>query len=366
MRFGSAADGWLAGPVATLRPTTQASYRNSIETHLRPRWGTRRLDDINADDVAALVAAMRAAGRAESTIATVLRVASQVFKYARRRCGWSGEDPVGGLERGERPSVVSAAKRRIYEGDELADTLRAAREPYRTLFVLAAVTGARLSELLGLVWADVSLDSFDSAEVRFEMQLGRDGRRVPLKTAAARRVVELPPTATTLLIEHGKRTHQALDGFVFATRSGRPLSQRNVLRALRATQRRALNANGQPTFPGLHRADANGQRVAPPRNMVPNFHSFRHTAASTAIAAGDSAEEVAWQLGHKSSVVTRAVYVQEIKNAERKALRRSKLEARLGSILEAPKDARSPRTKRRPTPERPQLTLFDTNGDSPQ
>jgi integrase len=65
---------------------------------------------------------------------------------------------------------------------------------------------------------------------------------------------------------------------------------------------------------------------------VPWFHAFRHTAASDAIAAGESAEEVAWQLGHRSSVVTRNVYVQEIKTAERSARRRAQLDARYGAL----------------------------------
>src|SRR3954469_7592042 len=39
LKFGEAADRWLAGQVAALRPSTQANYTNSIETHLRPRWG---------------------------------------------------------------------------------------------------------------------------------------------------------------------------------------------------------------------------------------------------------------------------------------------------------------------------------------
>ena len=41
LRFGDAADAWLAGPVSTLRPATRAVYLNHIETHLRPRWGVR-------------------------------------------------------------------------------------------------------------------------------------------------------------------------------------------------------------------------------------------------------------------------------------------------------------------------------------
>jgi integrase len=72
-----------------------------------------------------------------------------------------------------------------------------------------------------------------------------------------------------------------------------------------------------------------------PRGAGPNFHSFRHTAASEAIAGGEAVEEVSWQLGHRNSNVTRTVYLQEVKSAERTARRRSKMEARYGSLLEA-------------------------------
>lgn len=99
---------------------------------------------------------------------------------------------------------------------------------------------------------------------------------------------------------------------------------------------KATDREGKLVFPILSekRPKIDGKRKPLPRGEVPTFHSFRHTAASEAIAAGESVEEVAWQLGHKSSVVTRAIYVQEVKSAERTARRRSKMEARLGSILE--------------------------------
>jgi hypothetical protein len=55
LRFGDAADRWLAEQVAALRPATRAIYRNAVVNHLRPRWGTRRMDAIGVDDAAKLV-----------------------------------------------------------------------------------------------------------------------------------------------------------------------------------------------------------------------------------------------------------------------------------------------------------------------
>ena len=72
-----------------------------------------------------------------------------------------------------------------------------------------------------------------------------------------------------------------------------------------------------------------------PRNTAPNVHGFRHSAASLALANGESAEEVSWQLGHKNSAITRAVYVQEIRTVERQARRRARMEMEYGDVLDS-------------------------------
>jgi integrase len=165
-----------------------------------------------------------------------------------------------------------------------------------------------------------------AATASFRAQVDRAGRRQPLKTAESERTVAIPAKLADELTQlKADAATCAPNDFVFATRTGRPIAQRNVLRALRAAQRRAAD-RGEPTFPALHRTDRRGRPLPPPAGEVPCFHSFRHTAASRAIASGESAEEVAWQLGHRNSVVTRAVYIQEIKSADRLAHRRQRAE----------------------------------------
>ena len=352
LRFGEAADAWLAGQVAELRPATQAIYTNAIETHLRERWGRRRLDSITVEDVAGLVRELRRAGKAEWTIAGVVKAANRTFKFAKRRMNWHGQNPVLELEKGERPKVSAAARRPIFVGDQLAQTLGAAREPYKMLFAVGSVTGARMSECLGLVWADMQLDDLDAAAIRFEYQVDRQGRRQPLKTDESRRTVEIPRQLAAMLVAHKLRSDDTSpSAFVFASRSGAAIQQRNVGTALRWAQEHATDDRGRPTFPVLHERDEHGHRLVAPRGVVPSFHSFRHTAASEAIAAGESAEEVSWQLGHKSSIVTRAVYVQEVKNAERTARRRARMEARYGSVLEAADRSGAQQARNRSTAE---------------
>jgi integrase len=139
-----------------------------------------------------------------------------------------------------------------------------------------------------------------------------------------------------MLVAHKLRcTDTREQAFVFSTRTGRPIQQRAVGLALRGAQIRARDAKDRPTFPILHERDDHGHRRQAPAGVVPSFHSFRHTAASEAIAAGESAEEISWQLGHKNSVITRTVYIQEVKSAERTARRRARMEQRYGAMLEA-------------------------------
>lgn len=335
LRFGEAADRWLADQVVGLRPQTQSGYRSAIEKHLRPRFGNRRLGRITVDEWARFVRDLRAAGKAESTIDGILRAARRVYKFAGRRMQWHGMDTVALLEGSEKPKVTVRRKHRLFAEAELEQTLAAAHEPYRTLFAFAVATGARVSECLGLVWADLDLRDPVAAVVSFEFQVDRQGVRQELKTEESRREVELPPVLARMLAAHGRvAPHRGAGDFVFSTSSGRAIQQRNVARELRRAQKRATDPDGNPTFPVLHAKDPDGRRARVPRGAVPCFHSFRHTCASWAIAAGERAEEVSWQLGHKDSVVTRKIYIREVKSAERTARRRAQMESRYGGLFE--------------------------------
>ena len=202
------------------------------------------------------------------------------------------------------------------------------------MFAVAAVTGGRMSELLAIRWEDCDLADPAAASARWIGQ----GRRAPLKTEESRRTIELPRQLAAMLLRHRAASpYSTGPAFVFCTRSGRALGQRNVTRALRSAMRAAVNADGRPAFPALHEG-------APPVPVaVPTFHAFRHSAASQAIRDGEGAEEVSWMLGHRNSNVTRAVYVHEIKDAERKAKGRARMEAPWKRSTAAAGSSRQPR-----------------------
>ncbi len=336
LRFTEAADRWLSGPVADLRDSTQAGYRNAVEQHLRPRFAARRLDSISADDLATLVRELRIEGKSEATIIVVIGVTARIYKYAARRLGWGGTFPTTLMLSSERPKGSRAQRRPIFEGEQLEQTIAASGEPYTTMFALAALTGARISELCGLSWADVQLVDLDDAEVEFSWQVDRKGNRVPTKTDGSARTVPIPRALAAILARHKLASPDVRpESYVFATRTGRAIAQRNVLRALRAAQARARDQHGLPTFPALHACDPTGRPIPVPRGAVPSMHSFRHTVASRGLLAGESVDEIAFLLGHKNANVTRAVYVREIADARRRTMRRSRMRSEYAGVLEA-------------------------------
>jgi integrase len=229
-------------------------------------------------------------------------------------------------------------ERRIFAGDELAQTIEAATEPWRTLFRLASVVGARKSELLGLWWQDLELDDLDAATIRFGFQADLDRQRVELKTQESKATLPLPRSAALMLLEHKARTPAPTSpqSFVFGTPTGRPLHQRAVLHALYRAQERARDARGLPTFPELFEADGRGQLIVGADGdfilanvkrrelRLPSFHALRHGAAMDC----DDAEEARDLLRHKNSNITRAIYRAHFGDRRRELLR-ARMETRM-------------------------------------
>ena len=200
---------------------------------------------------------------------------------------------------------------------------------------LAALTGARVSELLALTWAEVRLEDLDDAEIEFAWQVDRRGERGPTNTDGSARTVPIPRELAVVLSRHKLASPlKDPDDFVFATCIGGPLRQRNVGRALRVAQRNAMKDDGGPTFPISPQTGRAWGVLAGASRRAAAMHSFRHTVASRALLAGESVDEIAFLLGHRDANVTRGVYVRELADTRRRSMRRSRMIAEFGQLLE--------------------------------
>jgi integrase len=328
LRFGDAADRWWDARVVKLRPTTQSAYGACL-LHLREHFGRRRMTTITSSDVASYVSVKQAEGLKGWTIKGHLTVLSAVFSYAGRHLGLVGVNPVSLLDHVERPSSDDEAPKRILNAEELSRLLVAVEDRHRLLYQLAAETGGRISEVLGLVWEDID---FERQTIRFMHQLGRDGRRRRLKTKRSRRVLEVTPS----LIVELRRAKLASprsgeQDFVFRSRRDTPHDHRNV------GGRILSRAVGRA---GLDAVERDGAVIVP----APTFHDLRHSHASALIAAGWDVVEVSARLGHSSVATTLRVYAHQFDAAGRSADRRSRLAALYGQRVEAGGKASGGRT----------------------
>jgi integrase len=225
LRFDDAADAWWQTRVVRLRPATQNAYAAGL-AYLRPRFGRVRMMDITPADVAAFVAAQQRAGLRGWTIRGHLTVLGAIFTYSSRHLGLVGSNPLAMLDRVERPGVHDAKTKRVLNPDELRRLIDAVDLPYRLLFALAAETGCRLGETLGLVWGDIELDA---GAISFVRQLDCKGRRAPLKTKRSRRCVEITEELTDKLRRaKASAAANSRHDFVFVSGRGTPHDHRNI------------------------------------------------------------------------------------------------------------------------------------------
>lgn len=321
LRFAEFANAWL-DVQTNLRPRTKTEYERQIRLHLIPRLGKLKIQDINEDHIATLLARMQKAGYAAWTIKGVLTPLSRILGHAARR-GVIPQNPVRRLEAGERPRVEQHAKR-ILSSDEIRLLFSHAKH-YRALLATALFTGLRLSEVLGLRWQDVD---FKRAEIHVRKQLGRDGKLAPPKTPQATRDVILMPALAAALELHRKSSeHKADSDYLFATRNGTPLSHRNVQRSALDLVVQRAKLQGTPKL---------------------RFHDLRHTFASILIAEGANVVFVSRQLGHANPAITLSVYAHEFARAEHATRVVTALERGYGHLLTAAASESDANTARHP------------------
>jgi integrase len=241
-------------------PRTYEAHRFHLDHDLLPRRASRRVASLGVEDVAGLISELRAAGRSAKTTANALGTLHSVLRFARRR-GWILADPVELLEPEERPRPPRRLRGRVLGQSEIERLLAACPPQGRILVETALFSGLRISELLGLTWADID---FAVGLIRVRAQLSRShrgepARRVAPKTPASIREVPLVAQLSDRLAVHRRATpFAAPTNWVFATSRGTPFGERNVARRVlkKAADDAGLNSDGR---------------------MPLRFHDLRHT-----------------------------------------------------------------------------------------
>jgi len=279
---------------------TVALYRQRLEDRILPELGHLPAADVAVTNLRRLVDTLGAAGLAPSTVTGTINIVSGLFRFG-VKSGIVERNPVRDLDRDDRPGTKRLTEPRYLTIAQIERLLGGLTDTFRPIVALCAFAGLRISEALGLRWRDVDLKA---GTVTVAGQLGTDGTRVPVKSAASAATVDLLPAVARELRAHRsraaahdlRRVHE--DALVFTTARGKPQSRRNALRAVhRAGDAAGLNGNGQPPI---------------------GLHDLRHSLAAAALEKL-SLPEASFLLRHASARVTAQVYAGLTDEARRKA-----------------------------------------------
>jgi len=209
---------------APIKPATLAGYQAAVNW-LNETVGGTALADIKNEVAKQLVIKMKAAKLSGKTVVNYFQVVKAVVASAVSSEGeqlyprnWNFHFiglPVIDEKKQCKPSLTSS---------EVEQILTRAKGRYKVLFALLAGTGLRIGEALGLkIGAHLS---GDFSTITVSQSVWRSSVQTP-KTDNAVREVDIPTSLAALLkVSVGGRT----SGFLFQSESGRPLTQRNVLR----------------------------------------------------------------------------------------------------------------------------------------
>ena len=278
-KFSKVGADWLETKKQNLRASTWKGYEGHLKNHFGHVDGLR-VNQITAAVVEKFMAERRRSGVILPTLKKIMITFGQVMRYAVRH-KLVDHNPVPEAERPRGQGREVEKKIEILKPAEIKRFLAAVSDPkYRMLFTLAAMSGARQGELLGLKWSDV-LWSSGQIEIRRSYNNRRWYRP---KSKSSERKIDLGPPVMRGLKEWRLACPKTDDNLIFPGELGGPMCPSYMTRH---HFRPALKAAGLP-------------RV--------RFHSLRHSYASILIEQREGLPYIQKQLGHAKVSTTLDIY----------------------------------------------------------
>lgn len=271
-----------------LSPSTKDTYRVFVERYIMPVWADYRLHDVRAVSVERWLAELP---HAPGTKAKIRNILSALYQHAIRQ-DWIDRNPI----RGVRQSAKRQEEPDILEPQEIQSLLAELPEPCKTMVMVAALTGLRISEILGLQWQDVDLENGI-----LQLRRGVVNQKVTLlKTAGSKRPLPIPAELVN-----------ALSGWKELALSNQPEHWVFV----------SPHKDGKHPYWAGTLLQKLIQPAAKRAGIVKKigWHSFRRTFATLLHANGADVKTTQELLRHSTPVVTMGVYAQAITAQKRLA-----------------------------------------------
>ena len=289
---------WLPTKQSQLRPSTFSSYRNNVITHVIPRIGLIPLQKLQPEDLDTFYAHLLRDGRRNGVggglAPKTVRIIHGIIRKALADAMRKGTVTRNVADLADPPKVRLGGSREmtVWSADELREFLAGIEDNdwYVPIFI-AANTGMRRGEVLGLTWRNVDLDRARLVVSQQILSVEYEASVADVKTSNSRRTIDLDPRTVAVLkawrrqqLEQKMSTgHRGNDEFVFTHLGGGPihpdLFSQSWQRLMRDSELRTIR-----------------------------LHDLRHTHATILLKAGVPVKVVSERLGHSSPAFTMTVY----------------------------------------------------------
>lgn len=259
-----------------LEASTLYQHTKVFRRWIEPELGYVPIGDIDAGVLRRFFAGMKGDGASDATVARVRAIMTKFFRRAHQE-GILPRNPVASV-----PAPRTTRREiRVLTPEEVQGLSEAHTEPYRLIPLLSAWGTLRIGEVAAL-----REDCLEGDRITIRASVATAGSATYLKgpkSAASRRVVQLPAWVASELREHIMTRYP--DEFLFRTGAGNLLSHISYHRIWRA----AL-------------ADADF------RQPWPRPHDLRHTAVALMIKAGAHPKQIQARCGHATIKETMDTY----------------------------------------------------------
>ena len=288
--FAEFALSWTNQVMNLLKPSTAKVMASHLRFHLVPAFGRMRLDEMGQEQVQAFVGKL-AKGRSRHTVLNVLGTLASVLKMA-RKWGYA----VAGFQQSDLviPCSKPGKPGRFFTAEQVRSILALASEPWRTIFALAAMTGLRPCEVLGLSIVDLDFEQ----RLIFVRRSAWYSHLISPKSSRSVATVPMPGPLAEVLTNYLAAWRPNEKRLLFCNLRGNPYSENKVVQ---------------------HRLWPILDALSIPRC---GMHAFRHGHGSLLHSSGASLKVAQTQLRHADASTTSRYYLHVLGSEQRDAAER--------------------------------------------
>lgn len=292
--FAEAVEKWRLAIAPNLSPATVRPRESQLRVHIVPRFGHMPLTEIGVHELQTFATDLRKIV-ARKTVVHALTTVFAVVDYA-ARCGAKvNKVRFADLELGSREQGAQVP---FFTRAQAVQIVGAAKEPFKTLFLLAWNTGLRAGEIMALTVDDLD---FTHKTIRVNKSAD-DSTRIVRQPKTKNSVAALPmPSELESVLRHYLMAHWKPNslGILFPNKSGlRSRSRENVVRC------------------GLH--PVLRKLGIPTRDA--GLHAFRHGLATELVESSVPLTVLQKQLRHADVATTLRIYSHAIPQSQRDAM----------------------------------------------